>query len=67
MNAITFAITMLNSLPPLIAAGVDVVNLIKSTNASLKTMQLEDRDPTDTEWEALDKMIKDLRAKRLVV
>jgi len=67
MTAIAFAIQMLNALPSLIAAGIDVVSLVKSTNSALKTMQLEGRDPDDAEWDALNKMIADLRAKLPII
>jgi hypothetical protein len=35
--------------------------LIEATNASLKKMQLENRDPTPQEWDVLNSTIANLR------
>lgn len=64
MSAIAFAIQAFTVLPDLISAGVDVVALVNKASDDLKKMQEEDRDPTDTEWAALNKTIDDLRAQR---
>jgi hypothetical protein len=64
MTALTFAMQVLNLLPSLIEAGVDVYDLVNKTNASLKQMQDEKRDPNDAEWDALNQAIEELRAQR---
>lgn len=64
MSALLFAMQVLNSLPSLIEAGVDVYDIINSTNENLKKMMDEDRDPTDEEWETLNELIESLRAQR---
>ncbi len=64
MSAIAFAIEALNVLPGLISSGIDVIDLINKTSADLKKMQDENRDPTDSEWEALNKIVEDLRTQR---
>ncbi len=64
MEAISFAIEAFNTLPGLIAAGMDIIGFITKTNDALKLMQAEDRDPSDEEWDTLNKVIEDLRAQR---
>lgn len=64
MNAISFAITVLNMLPSLISTGKDIVKFIEESNTALKAMQAEGRNPTDEEWDTLNKAIEDLRAQR---
>ncbi len=64
MTALAFAIEALNTLPGLISAGIDVIDLINKTSDDLKKMQDENRDPTDDEWAALNKAVEDLRAQR---
>jgi hypothetical protein len=61
MGALAYAIQALQILPSLISAGVQVKGLIENTNASLATMQKENRDPTAAEWDALNAQIADLR------
>lgn len=64
MTALAFAIEAFNVLPGLISAGMDIVDFVNKTNTALTAMQAENRDPTDEEWEALNKVIEDLRAQR---
>lgn len=64
MPAIAYAIQALNVLPGLIAAGIDVVAIVQKTSDDLAAMQAENRDPTDEEWAALNKVVEDLRARR---
>lgn len=64
MTALAFAIEALNVLPGLISAGMDVVSFITKASDDLKKMQSEGRDPTDEEWDALNNVVQDLRAKR---
>lgn len=61
MTAISLALTVLQSLPALIAAGQNVIALINSTSATITKAQAENRDPTPAEWQALDDMLTDLR------
>lgn len=62
--AFSFAVQVLSQLPALIAAGIDVVDLIKSTNSSLQKMKDENREPTDQEWDDLNSMIESMRNQR---
>ena len=61
MGTAELAITILQALPGLIQAGANVINLLNSTNTTIATAQAENRDPTDTEWNALDSILSDLR------
>ncbi len=64
MPAIAYAIQLLGTLPSLISAGIDVVDLINNANDALKKMQAENRDPTDSEWSDLNDLVEKLRASR---
>jgi len=55
--AIAFAIQALTALPSLIQAGVQVMQLIENTKIALQTMQSEQRDPTQAEWDSLEAQI----------
>jgi hypothetical protein len=57
-------ISFLEVLPGLIQAGVEVVTLITSTVAQVKTMIAENRDPTAEEWDALHAKIAALSPNR---
>ena len=57
---ITFALTLLESLPDLIRAGKDVLSLIEHGTAKIREMQDEKRDPTTEEWDELNARIKAL-------
>ena len=61
--ALTFALQALSALPGLIQAGIDVALLIQRTTAALQSMHEEDRDPTDSEWEALHSSTEDALAR----
>jgi hypothetical protein len=61
MNAVAYALQLLQTIGPLIQAGRDVMGLINQAKASLATMQAEGRDPTPAEWDALNASIKALR------
>lgn len=63
MGSLVIATTVLQLLPSLIQAGIDVMDLINSTNGVITKAQAEGRDPTDSEWNALDAQISALRAK----
>lgn len=57
MEALAFAVQLLNALPPLLAAGIEVTELVQAGNARIKKMQDEKRDPTDAEWKELNDRI----------
>lgn len=61
MNAIAYALQLLNALPALIQAGHDVSELITDTRDRLKNMETEGRDPTPGEWDDLNARIGLLR------
>ena len=63
-TALAFALQAFTTLPDLIAAGIDIAEFVKDTSANLTKMKDEERDPTDEEWEALNKVVEDLRAQR---
>ncbi len=63
-TVITYAVEVLNALPQLIVAGVDILQFLHDSNSAIKKMQVENRDPTNEEWDALNKIIEDLRAQR---
>ncbi|MGQ0742584.1 MAG: hypothetical protein ACT4OG_09900 [Alphaproteobacteria bacterium] len=57
-------VSFLEALPGLIQAGVEVVTLITSTVAQVKSMIAENRDPTPAEWDALHAKIAALSPGR---
>lgn len=61
MNAIAYALQLLNALPALIQAGHDVSELITDTRDRLKNMETEGRDPTPGEWDDLNARVGLLR------
>lgn len=63
MNALAMALQLLNALPALIAAGVEVKDLIEDQTAKLQAMADEGRDPTPAEWDDLNAKIDALRAE----
>lgn len=63
-SALAFATQLLTSLPGLISAGSDVIDLIKKGNEKLKQFSDEGRDPTAVEWADLNEAID---AKRRVL
>ena len=56
-TAIAYALELLTSLPGLINAGAQVVDLIQNGQAKLKAFDAEKRDPTDSEWKELNDSI----------
>ncbi len=64
MTILSYALEVLNALPGLISAGVDVYDFINTTNDNIKKMQDENRDPTDQEWSDLNQLVEALRAQR---
>lgn len=63
MQALMYAMQVLQALPTLIAAGQSVVTLVQQTNDRLKVMQDERRDPTPAEWAELNATIATLRSE----
>lgn len=61
---LTFAIQILESLPLIFSVGAQALTYINNNITALRQMQLENRDPSDAEWEALNKIVEDLRAAR---
>jgi hypothetical protein len=54
MNALAFSIAVMQAIPALIAAGVDIAQYIERQIAALQAMQADGgRDPTAEEWDAL--------------
>lgn len=64
MPVLAFALEAWNIIPMLISTGSDLIDFWNKTDALLKTMQDEKRDPTPAEWDALHAIIEDLRAQR---
>lgn len=61
MNAVlTLVLQFLDALPLLLAGYEDVKAAAAALSAQIKTMQAEDRDPTDEEWSALDAQVATL-------
>lgn len=61
---LAFALKALEAMPTIVSTVEDATTYVENTVSSLKTMQSENRDPTQAEWDALDKTIEDLRAAR---
>ncbi len=67
VDILAYALQLLSLLPPLITAGVDVVDMIEKANADLAEMKKNGTDPTDAQWEELNALVEKLRADRPVV
>lgn len=63
MTAALYALQILESLPALMLAGQNVVDMVASSSAKLRVMVDEKRNPTDDEWEELNGQIDALRAE----
>lgn len=63
MPIATIAVTVLQLLPSLMQAGIDIAGILSSTNGVIARAQAEDRDPSDAEWSVLDQQISALRAQ----
>lgn len=63
-SLLAYTLEILEALPVLINQGIDIYDLLVTSNAQIKKMQQENRNPTDAEWEALNDLIKTLRAQR---
>lgn len=64
VTAVAFAIQILESLPQIMSMTVQAASYIHNSVTSLKLMQLEGRDPTDAEWDALNATVQSLRDSR---
>lgn len=62
-GAEVFATQVLKTLPNLIAAGLDVAEVVTRTNAAVQAMLAENRGPTDAEWADQAARIKALEAE----
>lgn len=62
-SAVALALQVFSILPSLIEAGLEVKELIETTQAALQKMQDEKRDPTPEEWNAINNKIEALRAQ----
>lgn len=62
-TALLYATQILGLLPALMSAGKDIATFIANSNAALKAMQAEDRDPTPAEWDQLNEHIRMLQAE----
>lgn len=63
-TALTLAIQILESLPSFIHMTTEAAKYIKDSVTSLKIMQLEGRDPSAAEWDALNATVQSLRDAR---
>ena len=62
-TALALAIQALEVLPTLISASAEALGFINSTTTALRTMQAQNRDPTDAEWAELNAQIATLRTQ----
>jgi hypothetical protein len=53
MDQLQFAIAILQAVPGIVAAGMDVVQFVQAQMAALTAMQAAGRDPSADEWAAL--------------
>jgi len=58
-----FAVAILEAIPLFVGAYTEISGLVDSITASTKRMQVEDRDPTNAEWDALNGLVAKLRAR----
>jgi len=63
MGALAYAIQLLGVVPGLISSGRDVIALLADGKAKLQEMQVQQRDPTDAEWEELNRQIAVLQTE----
>ena len=62
MNALAMAMNLLQTLPGLLSAGIQIEGVIAGTLATLHKAQAEGRDPTNEEWDAMHQQIEAARA-----
>lgn len=56
-TAIAYALQLVTSLPSLIKAGADVLDLLDKGKQKLQAFATEKRDPTPEEWDELNASI----------
>lgn len=62
-TTIGFALTLLQELPGLIKAGVDVTRMVTEGTQKLHQFDTEGRNPTAAEWDSLNAEIRRLRGE----
>lgn len=62
-TALQYALQLLQALPPLIQAGVNVAHVVTVAHSRLETFEAEGRDPEADEWAELNDLIDAQRAK----
>lgn len=62
-TVLSYVLLVLQNLPALIKAGVDVAAIIEDTYAKAKAMIAQNRDPSDAEWADMHNQIIQLRTK----
>jgi hypothetical protein len=63
MTALEYALQVLNALPQLIAAGVEITAMATQARDRLQAMKDENREPTPAEWNELNDEIARLRGQ----
>ena len=63
-TALQLAIQILETLPSIINMTLEAAKYVKDSITALRLMQLEGRDPTEAEWNALNDTIQKLRDER---
>lgn len=61
MNPLGLALQVLQMLPGLVSAGVQIEGVVASTIGTLRRAQAENRDPTPEEWNAIHTEIEAAR------
>lgn len=62
-TALDFALQLLQALPQLVQAGVDVTSAITRGREQLEAMRAENRAPSAAEWDELNERIRGLRSQ----
>lgn len=62
-TAIAYALQLMTAIPGLIQAGVDITRTVTDARDKLAQMDAEGRDPTPSEWDALNANIARLRGE----
>ena len=59
-TTLAYALAFLDRLPALLALGADLNQLIREHREKQELFAAEARDPTDAEWDSLNKRLDDL-------
>ena len=62
-TGLNLALSVLESIPGLVQTGVSIEQLVASTLGTLHQMQLQGRDPTVAEWDAIHAQIAGLKSE----